>query len=239
MYDINQIKQYIKDKNTEAVKWLMAEHNLVVEAGKLVTADKVKGQYWKGFWNQRQQARKILLNSLYGALLNSSCKFYDKRIGQSTTLTGRSIVKHMNSKINETITGEYDYKGDGIVYADTDSVASDSIIDTNYGPMTVEQVFAACNQKWQDGEKQYGYDLDLEIPVYDPYDNMVRMQVPQYVYRHKVKKAKWKITDSEGRSIIVTEDHSIMVERGADVIEIKPCELQEGDVLVTYNHKYQ
>jgi DNA polymerase elongation subunit (family B) len=73
------------------------------------------------FWNQRQQARKILLNSLYGALLNEGLRFYDERVGQSVTLTGRSIVRHMNAKVNEVITGKYDYKGDSIIYADTDS----------------------------------------------------------------------------------------------------------------------
>ncbi len=77
--------------------------------------------FWAGFWNQRQQARKILLNSLYGALLNEGLRFYDERLGQSVTLTGRSIVKHMNSKINEVICGVYDYKGDAIYYSDTDS----------------------------------------------------------------------------------------------------------------------
>jgi DNA polymerase elongation subunit (family B) len=78
-------------------------------------------KYWAGFWNQRQQARKILLNSLYGALLNEGLRFYDERLGQSVTLTGRSIVRHMNAKINEIIAGEYDYMGDAICYADTDS----------------------------------------------------------------------------------------------------------------------
>jgi len=77
--------------------------------------------FWAGFWNQRQQARKILLNSLYGALLNEGLRFYDERLGQSVTLTGRSIARHMNGKINEVITGEYDYKGAAIYYADTDS----------------------------------------------------------------------------------------------------------------------
>ena len=80
-----------------------------------------EAKYFVGFWNQRQQARKILLNSLYGALLNEGLRFYDERLGQSVTLSGRSIVRHMNAKINEIITGLYDYKGDGIVYADTDS----------------------------------------------------------------------------------------------------------------------
>jgi len=59
--------------------------------------------------------------NVYGAILNPYCKFFDKRIGQSTTLSGRSIVKHMNSFINECITGVYDYKGDAVIYSDTDS----------------------------------------------------------------------------------------------------------------------
>jgi DNA polymerase elongation subunit (family B) len=73
------------------------------------------------YWDKRQLVRKILLNSAYGALLNEHCRFYDKRIGQSVTLTGRQIVKHMSAQINEVITGKYDFYGDAIVYGDTDS----------------------------------------------------------------------------------------------------------------------
>jgi len=73
------------------------------------------------YWDKRQLVRKILLNSAYGALLNEHCRFYDKRIGQSVTLSGRQIVKHMSAQINEVITGKYDYYGDAIVYGDTDS----------------------------------------------------------------------------------------------------------------------
>jgi DNA polymerase elongation subunit (family B) len=73
------------------------------------------------FLDKRQLVRKILLNSAYGALLNQHCRFYDKRIGQSTTLTGRQIVKHMSAHINEAICGEYDHTGDAIIYGDTDS----------------------------------------------------------------------------------------------------------------------
>jgi len=75
----------------------------------------------KEYWDKRQLVRKILLNSAYGALLNEHCRFYDKRIGQSVTLSGRQIVKHMMSTINETITGEYNHDGSAIVYGDTDS----------------------------------------------------------------------------------------------------------------------
>ena len=73
------------------------------------------------YYDKRQLVRKILLNSAYGALLNEHCRFYDKRIGQSVTLSGRQIVKHMMSHINETIAGQYSHDGDAIVYGDTDS----------------------------------------------------------------------------------------------------------------------
>jgi len=73
------------------------------------------------YWDKQQLIKKILLNSLYGGLLNEHFRFYDQRIGQSVTLTGRSITKHMTAKGNEIITGEYDHLGDSVKYGDTDS----------------------------------------------------------------------------------------------------------------------
>ena len=73
------------------------------------------------YWDKRQLVKKINLNSLYGAILNPGCRFFDKRIGQSTTLTGRAIAKHMDAYVNECITGKYDHVGEAIIYGDTDS----------------------------------------------------------------------------------------------------------------------
>ena len=73
------------------------------------------------YWDKRQLVKKINLNSLYGAILNPGCRFFDKRIGQSTTLTGRTIVKHMSAEVNKTITGTYDHTGEAMIYGDTDS----------------------------------------------------------------------------------------------------------------------
>ena len=73
------------------------------------------------YWDKRQLVKKINLNSLYGAILNPGCRFFDKRIGQSTTLTGRSIAYHMDAYVNECITGQYNHVGDAIIYGDTDS----------------------------------------------------------------------------------------------------------------------
>ena len=73
------------------------------------------------YWDKRQLVKKILLNSLYGAILNPGCRFFDNRIGQSTTLTGRAIARHMAGKVNEIITGTNDHTGKAIIYGDTDS----------------------------------------------------------------------------------------------------------------------
>jgi DNA polymerase elongation subunit (family B) len=88
---------------------------------KLKECIKAENKIEEEYWDKRQLVKKINLNSLYGAILNAGCRFFDNRIGQSTTLTGRSIARHMAGKINEVITGEYNHVGKAIIYGDTDS----------------------------------------------------------------------------------------------------------------------
>lgn len=88
-----------------------------LQANKKLAKDKKE----EAFWDKRQLVKKINLNSLYGAILNPHCRFFDKRIGQSTTLTGRSIARHMAGYINECVFGVKDHLGDAIIYGDTDS----------------------------------------------------------------------------------------------------------------------
>lgn len=118
------LDQLIKNEDASGLIALMKEYDLVLDGNKLVPRTSVAADHLKflqGFYDSRQLARKILLNSLYGALLNEGLRFYDERLGQSVTLTGRTIVRHMNAKANEEVTGQYDYRGDAIMYADTDS----------------------------------------------------------------------------------------------------------------------
>jgi DNA polymerase elongation subunit (family B) len=83
----------------------------------IAAGNKIEEEYW----DKRQLVKKINLNSLYGAILNAGCRFFDNRIGQSTTLTGRAIARHMAGKVNEIITGTNDHTGKAIIYGDTDS----------------------------------------------------------------------------------------------------------------------
>ena len=104
------------------------------------------------YWDKRQLVKKINLNSLYGAILNPHCRFYDKRIGQSTTLTGRQIAKHMASKVNEIVTGDFNHVGKAIIYGDTDSCYFSAYktlqkdIDKGLIPWTKETVIQLYDQ---------------------------------------------------------------------------------------------
>jgi DNA polymerase elongation subunit (family B) len=104
------------------------------------------------YWDKRQLVKKINLNSLYGAILNPHCRFFDKRIGQSTTLTGRAIARHMAGKVNEIVTGENNHVGKAIIYGDTDSCYFSAYktlkkdIDSGAIPWTKETVIQLYDQ---------------------------------------------------------------------------------------------
>ena len=65
-------------------------------------------------------------------------------------------------------------------------------------------------------------------------DKTVNYQNYNYVYRHKVSKKKFKVTTTNGKSVIVTEDHSVMViTSDGELISKKPNELIEGDKIIS------
>jgi DNA polymerase elongation subunit (family B) len=119
----------------------------------------------RDFWDKRQLVRKILLNSCYGAILNEHCRFYDKRIGQSVTLSGRQIVRHMMSNINECVTGEYQHDGAAIVYGDTDSCIFSA------WPMVKDEV-AAGKMEW---------NKEIAIGLYDSLADQVNIGFPAFM----------------------------------------------------------
>lgn len=121
----------------------------------------------KAFWDKRQLVKKINLNSLYGAILNPGCRFFDKRIGQSTTLTGRAIAKHMDAYVNECITGKYDHVGESIIYGDTDSCYF------SMWPVIKDEV-AAGRMTW---------NKDVCIELYDAIADQVNDSFPAFCER--------------------------------------------------------
>ncbi len=122
-FKIKKLKELLADGKIEFIRDFMFRWGLEVRDGKIYPKKEHVKKYKAAeeYWDKRQLVRKINLNSAYGALLNSSSRFFDQRLGQSTTLTGRTITKHMCAKTNEMICGVYDHYGTACIYSDTDS----------------------------------------------------------------------------------------------------------------------
>jgi DNA polymerase elongation subunit (family B) len=123
VFSVATLKKKAAETGTEALYQYMLSHKLAFnKKHAVVHLDNEELRQVIRFWDKRQLVKKINLNSLYGGLLNEFCRFYDRRLGQSTTLTGRSIARHMAAKTNELLDGVYDYAGRAVIYGDTDSV---------------------------------------------------------------------------------------------------------------------
>ena len=144
-------------------RWYADRKKLQAEALK---AREVGGDEF-AYWDKRQLVKKINLNSLYGALLNPGSRFFDSRLGQSTTLTGRCIARHMAAEINRIIAGEYDHQGKAIVYGDTDSTYFSSY------PMLKDQI----------KNNEINWDRDNIIAYYDAVCQEVSKTFPGFMSR--------------------------------------------------------
>ena len=143
-------------------RWYSERKEMQAKLGKAI---EVKDAEQIEFWDKRQLVKKINLNSLYGAILNPGCRFFDKRIGQSTTLTGRVIARHMDAYVNECITGKYDHLGDSIIYGDTDSVYFTA--------------WPAIKQEVSEGRMEWNKDVCVQL--YDSIADQVNSSFPAFM----------------------------------------------------------
>lgn len=120
-YSLTDLQILIDKKDVNAIKQYMQEYNLEVIDNKIVPKDIAYYKAKEEYWDLEQYLKKIILNSSYGALLNTNSTFYMYEIGASTTMSGRKIVQHMASKANELVLGKYWHKGGIVGYGDTDS----------------------------------------------------------------------------------------------------------------------
>jgi DNA polymerase elongation subunit (family B) len=171
-------------------KEMQAKLKVAINAG-----NKIEEEYW----DKRQLVKKINLNSLYGAILNMGCRFFDNRIGQSTTLTGRGIARHMAAKINEVITGEYNHVGKAIIYGDTDSA-----------------YFSAYTSLRKEIDKgEIPWTKDSVVQLYDTVAEEVNSTFPQFMAEaHHCPKSRGEVIKA-GREIVAIKGLFITKKRYA------------------------
>lgn len=80
------------------------------------------------YYYRLQYVYKILLNSAYGALGNKYFKFFDIRLAESTTRSGREVLMHMIAFIAQLMDGVYSPPEKQIVDGDTWFIPSSECI---------------------------------------------------------------------------------------------------------------
>lgn len=128
---------------------------------------------------------------------------------------------------------EHNFYGNGILIHNTDSVAGSSIIKTDSGEKTIEQLFLE-NENNNKKVTQKGHelvDVNDKILNYNA-DGELEYQNARYIMRHKVKKAKWRLKTTSGKEIFVTNDHSMIVFRDGKKLEVKPYEILKTDKIL-------
>ena len=212
--------------------------------GKRITFQKLKKQAEKDhnyelaeYYDRLQYVYKIKLNSLYGGLSNIHFRFYDLRLGESTTGTGRMILRHQCRKANEILEGEYNidfpmydttktalkkgypievaldgpkFKGEYQTKSIVygDSVTGDTRVHIPQGNIRIDSLFV--NIDYVEGEKEYCVLEDVDSLTYDKNQNKVIFKPIKYIMRHKCSKQLYRVWISDNQWLDVTEDHSLM-----------------------------
>jgi hypothetical protein len=200
-----------------------------------------------------EQAVKLTLNSIYGAFGNPNFFFYNVDIAETITLQGKDAILYTEKLINKYFTDYWPndkktHEKLGIVvtgkiekpvgvYIDTDSVAGDTIINTDAGNMTIEKLY---QHSLDNNLGNAGNTLNGHESVYTEFktlnwskENGLYYSPVKRVIRHKVSKKKWKLTLKSGKSVIVTNDHSLIVFRDNKKIEVKPSQILKSDKVLS------
>ncbi|MFP4596831.1 MAG: DNA polymerase II [Persicimonas sp.] len=128
----------------------------------------------------RSTAIKVLMNSFYGVLGTTGCRFFDPRLASSITMRGHQILQGSREFIEEA--------GYEVIYGDTDSVFVR--IGDEHGverARTISrQLAAAVNDHWRGWcEREHGVESHLEMEFETLY---VRFYLP--TLRHSSKGSK-------------------------------------------------
>lgn len=182
--------------------------------------------------NAKQQALKILLNSLFGACASPYFRYNSRDISEGITLTGQLVIRYISKKLNEHLNTLFKTQNDDyIIFNDTDSIFPDSIIKTSIGDMSVKDL-------WDNVEGdifEIGYNNTIKI-VSNLKSISFNGESPQWndvlsIKKHKVKKRMFSLSVEEF-TVIVTEDHSLQVERNRELLAVKASEVLSEDLMI-------
>ena len=179
-----------------------------------------------------QIALKTLINSLYGALGNKAFILINEKIAQAITGNGRYFIKSFGRRIEKYLQSLKKWNKPYYIYSDTDSCAGDTLISTSLGKIKIEDLFEKSGEIVKNENGSFVKRLDEKILAKSMNSNFeIQDKKIIYVMKHKVNKRMFKIS-TDNRSVIITEDHSVMINRNNNLISVKPTEILKSDELI-------
>jgi hypothetical protein len=174
-----------------------------------------------------EQSIKISINSLYGAVANQYFKFYDLRMAEAITLTGQTIIQWGDKAFNDYYVNTLKFpKADYVHYCDTDSVTGDSLVYVDGKQIPISELYDSIESNFTYADS---FNKNYVKPVIDIITKSFNTQTKQiedkkinYIMKHTVKKEMFKITTSDGKSVIITEDHSVIIKRNGRYMCVSP-----------------
>lgn len=252
--DIYQERKVFKKKGFIA-EAITQGRSLDDYSAKLIEAVRTEGDSAE-YYDSQQKIRKILINSIYGCLGNEYFNFYNINNAIAVTLGGQDLIRYLSNSMNDYMkqnwhkigpklypefTGEWKtLTKDVVILVDTDSVDGNTLIETSIGKIKISELFNMCeNFEEYSNSKFIGKFKNKEILTQslNLQNEEIENNKIKYVMKHKVKKQMYKIKYGE-KEIILTEDHSLMIRRNKEILEISPKNLQKGDKIIIKSYKY-
>jgi len=203
-------------------------------------------------WKNEEQAIKLTINSIYGAMGNKWLVCFKTEVAETVTLQGQDLIKFAEKVINAYFSKFWHLDKDlheklGLtkvsevskpvnIYIDTDSVDGESIIKVkNLGDIKISDFWNlyAKNGYTKDERGNELVKLDDGQVSVENWDKDVKWSDVKRIIRHKVTKKKYKVRTKSGKEIIITGDHSIMVIRDNKKIKVRATEINvKKDLIV-------
>ncbi len=198
-----------------------------------------------GQLDSQQMAAKIQINAVYGAFAAMAFRYFDPNIAEAITQTGQLVIRMAEMAINQYLNNilKTDSK-DYVVALDTDSVVGDTLVYVNGSPQTIASLFDDVSKsgkyvKFNPANNDFVVEPTIHTTTRSVSDGLkLNDQKIEYVMKHKVKKRFFEITCG-GKSVIVTEDHSICVLRGGSLISCKPHQILPTDHFVVSHPQHK
>lgn len=198
-----------------------------------------------------EQAIKIFINSTYGATASPYFVGYNVKVAEAITLQGQEVrgfaSKAFNRYFNEFwhkdkqlhelmgITVHSPVKDEVAIYGDTDTISSDSVLYTNTGKKTIEEIYIENLKNSSFVEiSPNGHEVicPKNLRVQNFIDNQIIQVNVKHLIRHKSTKKRWVLKTKSGKKIAVTEDHSLVVFRDGNKLKVKPAEVLKTDKIL-------